>query len=66
MGGCKIESLQILNIKRLASDINHCTVEPQSQMGQKILVVLTGNHINDGSLQENVWPFCWTAKKKIP
>ena len=36
-------------------------------MGQKHLAVLTGDHINEGSfffLQENVWPFCRTVKKR--
>ena len=33
-------------------------------MGQKKLAVLTGDRINEGFLQENVWPFCLSAKKK--
>ena len=33
-------------------------------MGQKSLAVLTGDCINEGFISENVWPFCWAAKKK--
>ena len=36
----------------------------QSAMGQKILALLMGDHINDGFLQENVGPFCEAPKKK--
>ena len=32
-------------------------------MGQKNLAVLAGDLINEGFLQENVWSFCWAAKK---
>ena len=35
----------------------------RSSMGQKTLACLTGDVINEGFLQENVWLFCQTAKK---
>ena len=36
----------------------------RSSMGQKTLACLTGDFINEGLLQENVWLFCQAAKKK--
>ena len=35
----------------------------QSPMGQKKLAVFTSDLINEGFLQENVWPFSRAAKK---
>ena len=35
----------------------------RSPMGQKNLAVLRGDRIDEGFLQENVWPFCQAAKK---
>ena len=35
----------------------------RSPTGQKNLALLTGGRINEGFLQENVWPFCHAAKK---
>jgi len=32
-------------------------------MSQKNLAILTGDRINKGFLQKNVWPFCQAAKK---
>ena len=67
---CKIESLQILDLRRLASlccgDINHCTVEPQSPMGQKKLAVLTGNRINEGSFTRKCMAVLPDGQKKRP
>lgn len=33
--------------------------------GPKNLAVLTGDHINEGFLQENVWQFCGTPPKNM-
>ena len=35
----------------------------QSPMGQKSLAVFTSDRINEGFLQENVWPFSRAARK---
>ena len=35
----------------------------RSSMGQKTLACLRSDFINEGFLQENLWPFCQTAKK---
>ena len=35
----------------------------RSPMGRTNLAVLTGDRINEGFLQENLWPFCQAAKK---
>ena len=35
----------------------------RSSMGQKTLACLTGDFINEGFLQENVWLFCQTVKQ---
>ena len=46
------------------SDLDHYTVEPVNTVTN--LAVLTGDRINEGFfLQENVWPFCLAAKKKM-
>ena len=37
----------------------------RSSMGQKTLACLTGDFINEGLLQENVWLFCQAAKKSV-
>ena len=39
------------------------TLLVRSSMGQKTLACLTGDFINEGFLQENVWLFCQTVKK---
>ena len=40
--------------------VNTVTNEPK-KFG---LIILTGGHINECFLQENVWPFCRAAKKR--
>ena len=35
----------------------------RSPMDQKNLAVLRGDRIDEGFLQENLWPFCQAAKK---